>query len=67
MTIKAVIENLWKMKKFYQMNTEEENDVIVSAVCYLEILDDFAEKINCVSEELVLKNGEEQNGETTRA
>jgi len=67
MTIKAVIENLWKMKKFYQMNTEEENDVIVSAVCYLEILDDFAEKINCVSEDCVLKNGEEQNGETTRA
>lgn len=45
MTIKAVIENLWKMKKFYQMNTEEENEVIISAVGYLENLDAFTDKI----------------------
>lgn len=57
MTIKAVIENLWKMKKFYQMNTEEENEVIISAVGYLENLDAFTEKINGLSEEWVLKKG----------
>lgn len=59
MTIKAVIENLWKMKKFYQMNTEEENEVIISAVGYLENLDAFTEKINGLSEEWILKKGGE--------
>ena len=60
MTIKAVIENLWKMKKFYQMNTEEENEVIISAVGYLENLDSFTEKINGLSEDWILKKGGKQ-------
>ena len=49
MTIYNVMSNLMKMQKFYQMNTEEEQETIRCAVGYLENLKVFAEKMDGVS------------------
>ena len=57
MTIKKVVENLWEMKKFYQMNKEEEVETIVYAIGYLENLDVLTDKINGISSEWIEKKG----------
>lgn len=57
MTIKKVVEKLWEMKKFYQMNTEEEVETIVYAIGYLENLDVLTDKINGISSEWMEKKG----------
>ena len=50
MTISETMENLVKMQKYYQMNTESERETIRCAVGYLENLKVFAEKIDGISE-----------------
>ena len=57
MTIKNVVENLWEMKKFYQMNKEDEVETIVYAIGYLENLDVLTDKINGISSEWIEKKG----------
>lgn len=49
MTIYNVMSNLMKMMKYYQMNTDEEQETIRCAVGYLENLKVFAEKLDNVS------------------
>lgn len=49
MTICEVMKNLMEMQKFYQMNTEKEQETIRCAVGYLENLKVFAEKLDNVS------------------
>ena len=50
MTISETMENLVKMQKYYQMNTESERETIRCAVGYLENLKVFVEKIDGISE-----------------
>ncbi len=50
MTIGETMENLVKMQKYYQMNTEFERETIRCAVGYLENLKVFVEKIDGISE-----------------
>lgn len=50
MTIGETMENLVKMQKYYQMNTESERETIRCAVGYLENLKVFVEKIDGISE-----------------
>ena len=57
MTISKVVENLWKMKNFYQMNTEEEEETIVYAIGYLENLDVLTDKIDGISSEWMARKG----------
>lgn len=57
MTISKVAENLWKMKNFYQMNTEEEEETIMYAIGYLENLDVLTDKIDGISSEWMARKG----------
>lgn len=50
MTIYNVMSNLMKMMKYYQMNTDEEQETIRCAVGYLENLKVFAEKLDGISQ-----------------
>lgn len=49
MTIYKVMSNLMKMMKYYQMNTDEEQETIRCAVGYLENLMFLAERLDNIS------------------
>ena len=51
MTISQTMENLLKMSKFYQMNTDEEKETMRCAIGYLENLRVFIEKIDGISDD----------------
>ena len=50
MTIYEVMKNLMEMQRYYQMNTENEQETIRCAVGYLENLMRFAEKLDGISQ-----------------
>lgn len=51
MTIGKTMENLVKMQKFYQMNTDEEQETIRCAVGYLENLMIFVQRMDGIAED----------------
>lgn len=51
MTIGKTMENLVKMQRFYQMNTEEEQETIRCAVGYLENLTIFVQRMDGIAED----------------